>query len=299
MALTSMKTASHSSKNFKVESLGVGLGLRRENSEDLVKCKPSEIDCLEVAPENYFGTGGKMYRQFCELAEAYPIVFHGISTSVGSLKPLNREYLENVKNFIQPFSPAWFSDHLCYSSVMGAQFHDLLPLPFTEEAIEHVVPRIRQIQEILDLPFAIENISCYVHPGKPEMPEWEFVREVVERADCGLLLDVNNLYVNSVNFGFDVKEYLDRMPMERIMHIHVAGHKQMDDFLLDTHGEKIIDPVWDILGRVAAQTTLPAVIVERDNNLPPLPEQLAEVRMARRILQEAGKGAAKALGVGS
>ncbi len=296
MSKTSAGQKKNQGDRFKGYRLGVGLGLRRENSEDLVKYKPSEIDCLEAAPENYFGTGGKLYREFLELAEVYPIVFHGISTSVGSLKPLNRNYLKEVRAFVKDFSPAWFSDHLCYSSVMGAQFHDLLPLPFTEEAINHVVPRIQQIQDVLDLPFAIENISCYVHPGEPEMKEWEFVREVVERADCGLLLDVNNLYVNSVNFGFDVEEYLQHMPMERIMHIHVAGHRVMDDFLLDTHGENIIDPVWKILERVASLTSLPAVIVERDNNLPPLPDQLAEVRMARQIIENANAAGVSAVG---
>lgn len=285
--MLSAQSQSASLKNrFKEASLGIGLGLRRENSQDLVEQKPGEIDCLEVAPENYFGTGGKLYREFLDLAGHYPIVFHGISTSVGSLKPLNRDYLNAVKDFIKDFSPGWFSDHLCYSSVMGAQFHDLLPLPFTQEAIDHVVPRIQEIQNILGMPFAVENISCYVHPGKPEMPEWEFVREVVERADCGLLLDVNNLYVNSVNFGFDTQSYLDAMPLDRIMHIHVAGHKVMEDFLLDTHGEDIIDPVWDILAQVAERTELPCVIVERDNNLPPMETQLAEVRMARSLVEK-------------
>lgn len=281
--------------NFKPKNVGIGLGLRRENSEALLSHLPQEVDCLEVAPENYFQTGGKLYREFCQLAERYPMVFHGISLSIGSLKPLNREYLQNVKNFItefkSPSGPTWFSDHLCYSSVMGAQFHDLLPLPFSEEAINHVVPRIQQVQDYLDMPFAIENISCYALPGEPEMKEWEFVREVVERADCGLLLDVNNIYVNSVNFGFDPDEYLAAMPLERVMHIHVAGHRQMEDFLLDTHGAPVIDPVWEILRKVAAKTELPAVIIERDNNLPPLADQLAEVQMARNIMEQAKQAA--------
>lgn len=269
---------------FKNNSFGIGLGLRVENSEALVESLPQEIDCLELAPENYFHTGGKLFRQFKQLAERYPLVFHGISLSVGSLKPLSFDYLKEVKAFVQEYGGKWFSDHLCYSSVMGAQFHDLLPLPFTQEAVEHVVPRIKQVQDYLEMPFAIENVSSYVHPGDPEMKEWEFVKAVVEEADCGLLLDVNNIYVNSVNFGFDPAEYLNNVPLERVMHIHVAGHRQMDGFLLDTHGAEVIDPVWSILDQVAAQTELPTVIIERDNNLPPLSEQLEEVKMARKIV---------------
>ena len=283
-------------KRFKVKNLGVGMGLRVENSEDLVKHQPEDLDCLEVAPENFYNTGGTRYREFRKLAERYPIVFHGISLSIGSLKPLNKDYLKVVKKFTREYKTEWFSDHLCYSSVMGAQFHDLLPLPFTREAVEHVVPRIKEVQEVLEMPLAIENVSCYIHPGDPEMKEWEFLREVVERSDCAMLLDVNNLYVNSVNFGFDPEEYLKDLPYERILQIHVAGHKSMGDYLLDTHGTPVIDPVWDILAKVAARTDLPCVILERDHNLPSLEVQLEEVRHARRILREAAEKPKKVSG---
>lgn len=276
--------------NFKHKNLGVGLGLRRENSAALVELKPDSIDLLEVTPENYFHTGGKLYREFRELAERYPILFHGISLSLGSLKPLDMDYLKAVKDFIKDFQPLWFSDHLCYSSVLGAQFHSLLPLPFTEEAVAHVVPRIKWVQDFLGMPFAFENISYYASPGEGEMREWEFVREVAERADCGLLLDVNNIYVNAVNFKFDPMTYLKEMPMERVMHIHVAGHRVMEDFILDTHGAAIVDPVWDILSSVAARTEIPAVIIERDINLPEISEQLSEVEKARRVLEIARSG---------
>jgi uncharacterized protein (UPF0276 family) len=194
------------------------------------------------------------------------------------------EYLKSVKEFIKDHQPLWYSDHLCYSSVMGAQFHSLLPLPFTEEAIAHVVPRIHQVQDYLEMPLAIENISYYAMPGEGEMKEWEFIREVVDRADCGLLLDVNNIYVNAVNFNFDPMEYVAAMPLERVMHVHVAGHRRMKDFVLDTHGAPIIDPVWEILSAVASRTQLPAVVIERDAHLPPLPEQLAEVEKAREVV---------------
>lgn len=267
-----------------------------ENSQALLEAKPQEINCLELAPENYMHTGGKLYREFRKLAEFYPLVFHGLSMSVGSLKPLDRDYLKSIKAFIKEFNPFWYSDHLCYSSVMGAQFHNLLPLPLTEEAIRHVVPRIRQVQDFLEVPFAVENISAYAYVGKPEMSEWDFVREVVEQADCGLLLDVNNIYVNSVNFGFEPKDYINAMPMDRVMHVHVAGHQNMGDYLLDNHGTEIIDPVWEILSQVAERTELPAVIIERDHHLPPLEQQLREVRLARQIVEEGRGVSSRAVG---
>lgn len=276
------------SSRFKPKIFGVGLGLRRENSRALLDKLPQSVACLEITPENYFHTGGNQFREFRMLAEHYPLVFHGISLSLGSLKPLDREYLRNVGDFIKGHRPLWFSDHLCYSSVMGAQFHSLLPLPFTREAIDHVVPRIRQAQDMLEMPLAIENISYYATPAEPEMPEWLFLQEVAERADCGILLDVNNLYVNSVNFGFDPGEYLNAVNWDRVMHVHVAGHRRMRDFLLDTHGAPVIDPVWEILKEAAARTELPAVMIERDVHLPPLEEQVAEVEHAREVIQSAG-----------
>jgi len=272
------------------KNLGVGIGLRRENSEELVREMPDEIDCLEIVPENYLNTGGKLYHEFCQLAERYPLIFHSISFSVGSLQPLDWDYLREVKKFINDFGARWVSDHLCYSSVLGAQFHDLLPLPFTQEALDHVVPRIQQIQDFFEMPFAIENISYYAHPGEPEMAEWEFISRVSEGADCPLLLDVNNIYVNSVNHQFDPQTYLENIPHERIQHIHIAGHRQVDDFLLDTHGADIVDPVWKLLEVVSARGEVPAVIIERDHNVPPVSQTLQEVRTARQIVERAQAG---------
>ncbi len=267
--------------------------MRRENSPELVATLPAEIDCLEIAPENYLHVGGRRYREFRQLAERYPIIFHGLSLSVGSLKPVPWEFLGEVKAFLKKYNAEWFSDHLCYSSVMGAQFHDLLPLPFTREAVAHVVPRIRQIQDYLEMPFAIENISYYAHPGEAEMTEWEFVTEIVEKADCSLLLDVNNVYVNSVNHRFDPYEYFKHLPLERVLQIHIAGHRRMEDFLLDNHGSPIIDPVWNLLGHVCTKTEIPAIIIERDNNLPPLAEFIAETRTAKKIVQNAKEDPAR------
>ncbi len=268
-------------------NFGVGMGLRREISEDLVRQLPKNLDCLEIAPENYLNTGGKLFREFKKLSDHYPVLFHSISFSVGSLNPLDWDYFKAAKQFIKRHGAQWVSDHLCYSSVLGAQFHDLLPLPFSAEAVDHVVPRIRQIQDFFEMPFAIENISYYAHPGKPEMKEWEFLKTVLEAADCALLLDVNNIYVNSVNHGFDPYEYLKNIPLERVQQIHVAGHRLWEDFLLDTHGADVVDPVWDLLRFVAERVEVPSLILERDHHLPALELLLREVNQARDILQEA------------
>lgn len=280
----------------QIKNLGFGLGLRRENADDLLSRLPSELDCLEIVPENYMKTGGKHYRQFRELAERYPIVVHGLSLSIGSLHPLSRKFLKELKVFLKEAKALWMSDHLCYSSIFGAQFHDLLPLPLSREAIRHVVPRIRQVQDFLEMPFAIENVSYYASAGKDEMPEWEFLREVAEKADCSLLLDINNIYVNAVNHRFDPYEYLRAIPYDRVLHMHIAGHIQYEDFLLDTHGAPVIDPVWDLLRYVARQAHPRAVIIERDHHLPPLEESLAEVTTARKIFHE-GKRPALSTGV--
>ncbi len=267
-------------------NFGIGIGLRRENVDELIEKKPKQLQCLEIAPENYLHTGGKLYRQFRELAEIYPIVAHGLSLSVGSLSPLKKDFLRELKKFLHGHNIPWMSDHLCYSSVLAAQFHDLLPLPFTREAIRHVVPRIRQIQDFIEMPLAVENISYYAAPAAAEMPEWEFVAEVVERADCSLLLDVNNIYVNSFNHGFDPMEYLKRIPFDRVLHIHLAGHMKYQDFLLDNHGADVIDPVWKLLREAAKHVRPGAVILERDHHIPPLAEMLREVQVARRIVSK-------------
>jgi uncharacterized protein (UPF0276 family) len=281
-------------KNF-----GVGIGLRRENVDELLEKRPQDIQCLEIAPENYLHTGGKLYRQFRELQEIYPVVAHGLSLSVGSLSPLKEDFLKDLKKFLRDHRFPWMSDHLCYSSVFGRSFHDLLPLPFTDEAIRHVVSRIRRIQNDLEMPFAVENISYYAPAsaggpassrGENEMTEWEFLAEVAEGADCSLLLDVNNIYVNSVNHGFDPMEYLKAVPFERVLHVHVAGHQEYRGFILDNHGAAVIDPVWELLREVARRARPSAVILERDHHIPPLAELAEEAKVARRIMEQPDDG---------
>lgn len=271
---------------MKKPYLGIGLGLRREHYGSLLGRLPSELQWFEVAPENYMEIGGKVYRDFCELAEKVPVVAHSVSMSLGSLDPLNKPFLKQLKKFIRAHKIPIASDHICFSSYKGVQFDDLVPLPFTWEAVRHTAKRIRQVQDFLEVPYAVENVSSYVPVGAPEMTEWDFVRAVVEESGAQLLLDVNNIYVNSVNFGFDPEVYLKAMPLDKIAYVHIAGHRQKrKNFILDTHGAEIVNPVWKILDRLAEMTKLPAVMIERDANIPPLEEILDEVRHIQKILK--------------
>lgn len=271
----------------KIPQLGVGLGLRRVHFGALLQALPSEIEWFEVAPENYMEIGGKMYRDFCRLREQRPILAHSVSLSLGSLDPLNKTFIKQLKQFIREHEIPFASDHICFSSYHQVQFDDLLPLPFTEEAVKHLSKRIRQVEEMLEVPFAVENASYYAPSGAPEMSEVEFIRGVVEEADCRLLLDVNNIYVNSVNHGFDAHEFLAQMPFDRIAYIHIAGHRRKrSNFILDTHGAEIITPVWQLLDELAAMTPLPSVLLERDNDIPPLPEIIDELKHIHSIVNQ-------------
>lgn len=273
---------------MKKPFLGIGLGLRREHYGSLLEHLPSDLQWFEVAPENYMEIGGKIYRDFCELAERLPIVAHSVSLSLGSLDPLNRTFLKQLKKFIKRHKVPLASDHICFSSYQGVQFDDLVPLPFTEEAVKHVAKRVRQVQDFLEIPYAVENISYYAPAGAAEMSEWDFVRAVVEESGALLLLDVNNIYVNSVNFGFDPSVYLRAMPLDKIAYVHVAGHyHKRKNFVLDTHGAAVVNPVWKILDELAGMTSLPGVMIERDAHIPPLEEILEEIRHIEGILKVA------------
>ena len=271
----------------KAPRLGVGLGLRREHFGSLLDRLPPEIEWFEIAPENYIEIGGKIHRDFIRLSQKLPIVSHSVSLSLGSLDPLDRDFLKKIKKFIRTYDIPMASDHVCFSSFKNVQFDDLLPLPFTAETIRHISKKIRQTMDILEVPFAVENISYYAPNGAPEMKEEEFISAIVEESGALLLLDVNNIYVNSVNHGFDPSAYLKAMPLDRIAYVHIAGHKKKrPDFLLDTHGDDIIDPVWRLLDELAAMTPLPAVMIERDGNIPEIEHLVEELKTVRRILDK-------------
>lgn len=245
----------------------VGLGLRREMLDELLEHVPKQIDFLEVAPENWLKLGGRFKKQFKTLTDANNFVCHGLSLSIGSPEPLDIEFIKSLKVFFDQHNIKMFSEHLSYCSGQG-HMYDLMPIPFTKEAIAHVVPRIKQVQDILERPVAMENVSYYGAPGQ-ELTELEFTTEILEQADCKLLLDVNNIYVNSINHGYDANTFLAGLPTKRIAYGHVAGHyNEANDLIVDTHGADVIDPVWELLDKAYKVHGVFPTLLERDFNIP-------------------------------
>lgn len=264
---------------------GAGLGLKRELMPQLQAGVPGVIDFFEVAPENWIGMGGRPLAQFEWFAERYPIVAHGLSLSLGGPDPLNEILLQRIKEFMDRYQIPLYTEHLSYCSANG-YLYDLLPLPFTEEAVRHVVARIRRTQDILERRIAVENASFYAAAPISEMDELSFIRAVLEEADCDLHLDVNNIYVNSVNFNYDPFELLRGLPGDRIVYIHTAGHlRESDDLVIDTHGEAVIDPVWDMLEETYRRFGVFPTLLERDTNMPPLAELEREVARIAQLQQ--------------
>lgn len=261
--------------------LGAGLGLRRDFAEEVLRSPPA-VDFYEVAPENWMRMGGRLGKQFRALSERFPFVCHGLSLSVGGPAPLDEDFLLELKRFLNTHQIPIYSEHLSYCGDDGL-LYDLMPMPFTSEAVNHVASRIRRVQDVLERRIAIENISYYAAPGK-EMEEIEFLNAVVREADCGLLLDINNIYVNSVNHGYDAGDFLTAVPHERIVYAHIAGHYvEAADFLVDTHGATVIDPVWRLLDFAYERFGVFPTLLERDFNIPPLPELMREVETIRSI----------------
>ncbi|WP_289170127.1 DUF692 domain-containing protein [uncultured Pseudoalteromonas sp.] len=245
----------------------VGLGLRREMLDELLAHTPKQIDFMEVAPENWLKLGGRFKKQFKTLTDANNFVCHGLSLSIGSPEPLDIEFVKSLKTFFDQHNIKLFSEHLSYCSGKG-HMYDLMPIPFTEDAIAHVVPRIKQVQDILARQIAIENVSYYAAPGQ-QLSELEFTNTILEQADCKLLLDVNNIYVNSINHGYNAEAFLLGLPSKRIAYGHVAGHyNEADDLIVDTHGADVIDPVWDLLDKAYQAHGVFPTLLERDFNIP-------------------------------
>jgi len=237
---------------------------------------PEQVSFYEVAPENWIGVGGQYGKRFRAFTERHPFVCHGLSLSIGSPSPLDETFLQRLKQFLDQHQIKGYSEHLSYCSDDG-HLYDLMPIPFTEEAVHYVAARIRRTQDILERRVAMENVSYYAAPGK-EMEEIDFINAVLTEADCDLLLDVNNIYVNSINHHYDAEEFLTALPADRVMYFHVAGHRnETEDLIVDTHGADIIDPVWDLLDKAYAQCGVVPTLLERDFNIPPLVELLNEV----------------------
>lgn len=265
---------------------GAGLGLRRELIPALKAQVPSAIDFFEIAPENWIDLGGALGRDLQYFTERYPMVCHGLSLSLGGISPLDELFLKRIKSFLDQHHIRLYTEHLSYCSDDG-HLYDLLPIPFTSEAVSYVASRIRRTQDILERKIAVENASYYVASPIAEMSEIEFIKAVLEEADCLLHLDVNNIYVNSVNHQFDPVAFLHALPAERIAYIHTAGHYQeAEDLIIDTHGADVIDPVWDLLEETYRTFGVFPTLLERDFNIPPLAELLPEVEHIARLQQQ-------------
>jgi uncharacterized protein len=267
-----------SSATFPVE--GAGLGLRRALLGPLREADLSPVGFMEAAPENWIGVGGRLGEQFRAWTERFPFVCHGLSLSIGAPEPLDREYLARLRRFLDEHGIVGYSDHLSYCSEHG-HLYDLMPIPFTAEAVDWVASRISQVQEMLGRRIAVENISYYATLGA-EMSELEFINAVLEKADCLLLLDVNNIHVNSINHRYDADEFLAGLPAERVAYVHIAGHhNEAEDLIVDTHGAAVVDPVWRLLDRAYEKLGPVPTLLERDFNFPPVEELLAEVEQIR------------------
>jgi uncharacterized protein len=269
-------------------NLGFGLGLRPVHYPEIFNGEP-RIDWFEAISENYMVPGGRPLHALMRLRERWPVVLHGVSLSIGSTDPLDLDYLERLKALAVKVEPAWISDHLCWTGVGGINIHDLLPLPYTEEALGHVVHRINEVQERLGRRILIENVSSYVTFAHSVVPEWEFLAEVARRADCLLLLDVNNIYVSAFNHEFEPLAYLDAIPVERVRQIHLAGHENNGTHIIDTHDHPVIDPVWSLYGEAIRRFGPVATMIERDDHIPPLAELEGELDRARAVAAEALK----------
>jgi uncharacterized protein (UPF0276 family) len=269
---------------FGFPALGAGVGLRRQHYAQVIAEQPA-IDWFEVITENFMVEGGRPLEVLEGVRANYPIVLHGVSMSLGSSDPLNESYVRGVAELARRFEPAWISDHLCWTSICGRNLHDLMPLPYTVEALRHVTGRIRQVQEILGRHLLIENVSSYLSYTQSVMTEWEFLAAVAEEADCGILLDINNIFVSAFNHRFDAKEYIDYIPAEGVVQFHLAGHSDHGKYLLDTHDYPVRAEVWALYEYAVRRFGAVSTLIERDDNIPELAELQAEAARARLAAQ--------------
>ena len=275
----------------KLPALGFGLGLRTEHYNAILESKPN-VDWFEVLSENYMIPGGKPLYYLDRIRENYPVVMHGVSLSIGSTTPFDADYLRDLKKLADRIQPAWISDHLCWTGVHGQNIHDLLPLPYTEETAQHVAERVGIVQDYLGRRILLENVSSYASYVDSAMTEWEFITEIAEKADCLLLLDVNNIYVSSYNHQFDAKAFIDGVPKNRVQQIHLAGHQNNGDYIIDTHDAPVIDPVWDLYEYAISRFGAISTMIERDDHIPELGVLVEELQIARDIAAKSLKVAA-------
>lgn len=262
--------------------LGFGLGLRPTHYPDILGGDPP-VDWFEILSENYMIPGGQPLRILDQICERYPVVMHGVSLSIASTAPLDMDYMAGLKTLAQRVNPKWISDHLCWTGVHGINLHDLLPIPYTQQALDHIVERVDAVQEILGRPLTLENVSTYVSFEKSEMSEWEFISELTKRTGCWLLFDVNNVYVSAFNHEYDPKEFIDGIPSDRVIQFHLGGHSHMETHIIDTHDAPVCDEVWDLYRHAIKRFGPVSTMIERDDHIPPLAELLEELETARSL----------------
>ena len=278
-----MTDLAHPSRlELRAPACGFGLGLRPKHYRDFIAAT-RRVDWLEIISDNYMVQGGKPLAMLDAIRADYPLAMHGVSMSLGSVRELDRGYLAQLKALARRIDPLWISDHLCWTGVHGLNLHDLFPLPYTEEAVRHVAARIRQVQDFLERRLVIENVSSYLAYADSQMSEWAFLSAICEAADCLLLLDVNNIYVSSVNHGFDARCFIDGVPPSRVQQVHLAGHSHMGEYIIDTHDAPVADPVFDLYGYACRRLGPVSTMIERDDNIPPLAELVAELGRVRRV----------------
>ena len=273
----------------KPEFLGFGLGLRAQHYSEILEGDPS-VDWFEVISENYMVPGGKPLHMLDRIRARYPVVMHGVSMSIASTAPLDRDYLHTLKRLAERVEPRWISDHLCWTGVHGKNLHDLLPIPYTRDALDHVVGRVQAVQDILGRAIALENVSTYVQFACSEMTEWEFLSELTKRSGCWLLFDVNNVYVSAFNHGYDPQTFIDGIPADRVVQFHIAGHSHNETHIIDTHDHPVCPEVWALYETAVRRFGPVSTMIERDDNIPPLAELVEEVNMARDIAARALHG---------
>ena len=268
----------------KFPYLGFGLGFRPTHFSDIIEHKP-DVDWFEVISENYMDTGGPQRRILDQLKERYPLVMHGVSLSIGTVDPINSEYLDKLKKLADDVKPKWISDHLCWTGIAHKNTHDLLPVPYTEEALKHIIERIKQVQDYLGRQIVLENPSTYLEFTASSMSEWEFIARMVDGSGCGLLLDVNNIYVSCYNHRWDPKTYIDAMPLDSVAQIHLAGHSNMGTHIIDTHDDHVVDEVWTLYSYVINKAGPISTMIEWDDKIPEFPVVMEELNKARHWAQ--------------
>lgn len=270
-------------------NLGLGLGLRNQHFDHILEQSPT-VDWFEVISENFMDSFGRPRYILKQIAERYPVVMHGVSMSIGSTDPLNFDYLKSLKALADEIKPAWVSDHLCWTGVLGSNSHDLLPLPLNQESLQHVCDRVRRVQDYLERPLIVENPSTYASFKNSDIPEWDFLRLMTEETGCGLLLDVNNVYVSSFNNDFDPVMYIENLPHDKIVQMHLAGHQNMGDYIIDTHDREVTNQVWELFQLTYQRAHEAAILLEWDGNIPAFEVYYAELMKAQQYMNPDFKG---------